>query len=782
MRRVITDMGTRRGTDAHGGRDTSLWALDTLRNREPTPPVSSHENIRVFERSEECPELSTMRRWRTKLGRMDASVRSTRARTTAAVSGLTERFPGPSKTWMFSSEAPGTDSRRSRKALRETGHGRLATIAAGCLLFATLTSHATAASLLHEIFQDHAVLQRDHPVRLWGTTSANDEVRVSFANHSLTARADAAGEWTATLPSMPAGGPYTLTARSGEQTQTVNDVLVGDVWLCSGQSNMVVQVHRALDSRSEIANSANDTIRMVTIANAVSPKPLRSFQSPVEWQVAQPKTVPEFSATCYYFARELQKTTRAPMGLITAAWGGAKIEAWMSEGALRAAGQYDAALDVLKLYATDQDAAAVRWGEMWQSWWQRTPSTRGITDPWLVKPNASQWRDAPPALGPWEHWGVPELAAYNGMVWYRTTVSLTAGQAKQRARLSIGRVDEVDQTWVNGKAVGNTRGFNGEEPSGPDRIYLLPAGTLEAGENVIVVNVLDTYATGGLVGPASSRALHLADGTTIPLDRPWRYQIAPKDIGTALRAPWESVAGLGTIHNAMIAPLDRYTIRGAAWYQGESNTEEASRYESLLRGLIADWRNKFGADLPFLIVQLANYGAPPTTSVESGWAELREAQRRVAAADPRAGLAVTIDIGDRYDIHPANKQEVGRRPARAARHVVYGESAPASGPVAARAVRDGDQVIVTFTDVTNRLVAYSATEPVGFELCGATRNSCRFTRAALEGNRAILSPAGASATRVRFCWADSPVCTLFDGSGLPAGPFEMTIDAPAASE
>lgn len=662
-----------------------------------------------------------------------------------------------------------------------SGHGRLtATVASAFLLIAS--AQAASSPLLHETFQHHAVLQRDQAVRVWGTTSANSELQISFANHAATARADASGEWTAMLPAMPAGGPYTLTVRSDGQTQTIKDVLVGDVWLCAGQSNMVLPVHRALDSRSEIANSANDRIRMLTIANTISPTPLRSFRSAVEWQVAQPATVPEFSATCYYFARELQKTTKAPMGLITAAWGGSKIEAWMSEGALRTAGRYDAALDVLRLYATDQDAAAARWGEMWQSWWRAHAATHEINDPWLVQADDAQWRTAPAALGAWEQWGDPELAAYNGMVWYRTTVSLTQQQARQRARLSIGRVDEVDQTWVNGAAVGNTRGFDGEASSGPERAYLLPAGALNAGENVIVVNVLDTYASGGLTGPASSRALHFADGTSIALDRPWRYQVAPKNIGAAPRAPWEAVAGLGTIHNAMIAPLDRYTIRGAAWYQGESNTEEADRYESLLHGLIADWRGKFGKDLPFLVVQLANYGTPPTTPVESGWAELREAQRRVAATDSRAGLAVTIDIGDRYDIHPSNKQELGRRLARAARHVVYGEPGPASGPVATRAVHEGDRVIVAFADVTDRLATYSADAPIGFELCGATRNSCHFIRAAIEADRAILFPANAAATRVRYCWADSPVCTLYDGSGLPAGPFEMTIDRPAASE
>src|SRR5207248_718223 len=339
-----------------------------------------------------------------------------------------------------------------------------------------------------------------------------------------------------------------------------------------------------------------------------------------------------------------------------------------------------------------------------------------------------------------------------GLVWYRTRVTLSGLEARQAASLALGTIDEVDQTWLNGLPVGTT--------SGPDatRDYAIPAGLLHAGENVIVVAVLDTYGYGGIYGPPQHRALHLADGSAVALDGDWYYRIVPASFGPTPRAPWEAVTGLGMIYDAMIAPLEPYGLRGVLWYQGESNTAEPERYQRLLASLMADWRKRFGAELPFLIVQLANYGPAATAPAESGWAALREAQRLAVAHDAHAALAVAIDIGDRYDIHPANKQELGRRLARAARRIVYGEAIAPSGPVARSAHRDGSHVLVQFADVEEKLVAYGADHPIGFELCGSDRSSCRYADAQLQSDRVILAvPPGEAPQRVRFCWADSPV-------------------------
>lgn len=652
----------------------------------------------------------------------------------------------------------------------------LRSLARGGLISLALATACAGASeprpLLAPPFQPHAVLQRGKPIPVWGWARAGEAVSVSLAGHTVTATADATGRWMAKLPPLEAGGPYSLRAstKSGA-TQSADDVLIGDVWLCSGQSNMVLQVKRTLNSRSEIENAHNDSIRMLTVPLTTSAAPLDTFRSTVSWERTTPGTVPEFSATCFYFARELQKTVHVPMGLINSSWGGSKIQAWMSAEALHRVGGYDESLELLDLSRRDGVAANQRWGEMWQKWWRAHASPP--TEPWAVDAAKSgHWRVAPhPLTSPWEQWGVPELADYNGIVWYRTTLDLTSEQAAQRASLSLGPIDEVDETWVNGKAIGSTSG------AGTDRTYDLPKGLLHAGVNTVVIAVLDTYAAGGIYGPLEKRALHLANGTSIPLDREWQYQIAPANVGPVPRAPWEAVAGLGVIYNAMIAPLEPYALRGVLWYQGESNTDEADQYEALLAALMADWRAKFAAaELPFLIVQLANYGPASTEPVDSDWARLREAQRLAVAHDAHAALAVAVDIGNRYDIHPANKQELGRRLARAARHVVYGEAVAPSGPVARSARRVGDRIEVEFTDVDGQLLIYGSNRPVGFEVCAGQPASCRFVDAMAEKTRIWLEPgAGPAPDRVRFCWADSPVCNVYDRSGLPAGPFELPI-------
>lgn len=626
------------------------------------------------------------------------------------------------------------------------------------------------APLLHGMFQDHAVLQRDQPLRIWGRTQPGETVSISIAGKRARGRADGAGRWEVRLPALQAGGPHTLSARSsGGATQTVSDVLIGDVWLCAGQSNMELQVWRALDARAEIAGADNPTIRLLTVPQSGSVVPQENFSAPARWKTTTPDNLRDFSATCFYFARELQKTVDVPMGLISAAWGGAAIQAWMSGDALSATGRYAAELEVLKLYADDPMAAVERWSGIWSKWWHGRSGVAANDEPWnpAYQPGA-EWREAPHDLGPWERWGMPELSEFNGMVWYRTTVKLTAQQAAQGAVLALGPVDEMDMTWINGRAVGSTYGWSGRE-------YRLPDRLLREGDNVIAINVLDTYRDGGLSGPASVHALRFDDGTHVPLDGIWKYRVM-QGPDWPPNAPWQAATGLSTLYNGMIAPLGQYGLRGFLWYQGESNTTEAERYRDLLRGLHGGWRARFGADLPMLIVQLAGYGPPPKQPTESDWAELRESQRQVASEDPRRGLAVAIDIGDRYDLHPPNKQELGRRLARAARHVVYGEKLPPSGPVPQSAKREGEAIVVDFGDVSDGLVAYGADGPIGFELCGEPAGSCRYADAEIRGNQVMLRAANAAAaTRIRYGWADSPVVTLFDGAGLPAGPFEIPL-------
>ncbi len=645
------------------------------------------------------------------------------------------------------------------------------------LLLSVLTVSPSPAQdpdpLLNPVFQDHVVLQRNEPVQVWGTASPGDTVRVVVAGTSASAVAAEDGQWTAALAPLSAGGPHRLVATStGGRVQTISDVLVGDVYLCSGQSNMELPVDRTLNTRAVISGAANDRLRMMTVEHAYSAAPHQTLPSSLDWEVASPETVPDWSAACYYFARDLQEHEDVPLGLLHSSWGGTSITAWMSRDALNRTGDYAEELTLLDQYARDRRAAQQTFGERWEDWWGDATEAPARDAPWQPQTGA-EWSQAPDSLGDWKTWGDPALADFTGMVWHRSTVSLTAEQAQHDAVLFLGRIDAVDQTWINGEVVGNTFGW------GTARTYTIPASQLQEGENVIVANVLNTWGQGGMLPAPPSRTLLTGTGEELAVSG-WRYKKGPTDVGAPPRTPWEPITGLSMLHNAMLAPLHEYSLRGVLWYQGESDAGMGREYLAHLNELKTQWRSQFGENLPVLVVQLANYGARPTTPAESNWAEVREAQRLATQGDPNAGLAVTIDVGSPYDIHPANKQEVGRRLARISRHVVYGEDVT-TGPVPSQATREDDAVVVQFDEVSDALVAYSHSNPIGFELCGPSSESCRYVEAQIEGNRVLLRPKdGADVTRVRYCWADSPVCTLFDEAGLPATPFEM--DVPSDSE
>ncbi|HEY6924541.1 MAG TPA: sialate O-acetylesterase, partial [Steroidobacteraceae bacterium] len=476
---------------------------------------------------------------------------------------------------------------------------------------------------------------------------------------------------------------------------------------------------------------------------------------------------------CFYFARELEKTLHVPVGLVHSSWGGTNIRPWISAAGFHALGGYDQSLQTLALYAKDQAAAQARFASQWEAWWRAKTNARPGAEPWSPKSTAREWQVAPAELGDWREWGVPALRNFTGSLWYRTHINLSASQAKAVTRIDLGLINQVDETWMNGRALGNTFGYDAE------RSYSIAPGVLHAGDNVLVINAASTYGRGGLLKGGRKRALQLSGGESIPLDGAWQYRVVPAGIGYPPRAPWEPIGGVTTLYNAMIAPLGAYGFRGAVWYQGESNADEAQSYRGLLAGLMADWRRQFGADLPFLVVQLPNWGHEQTAPGEhSNWAELREAQRQAVAADAHSGLAVTIDIGEPRNLHPTNKQDVGKRLAQAARHVIYAEAVAPSGPTARRATWTADRsVSVDFYDVDGGLVAYSHEGPIGFELCGDTPQTCRYADARIEGNKILLAVPrdGAKPTHVRYAWADAPVCTLFDQSGLPAGPFDLAI-------
>ncbi|HET7812496.1 MAG TPA: sialate O-acetylesterase, partial [Steroidobacteraceae bacterium] len=491
-----------------------------------------------------------------------------------------------------------------------------------------VAAKAEDTPLLAGIFTDHVVLQRDRPIELWGRAQPGEQVTVSLAGSTRSARTDDAGRWAVTMPALRAAGPHAIKAHTATREQTVRDVLVGDVWLCSGQSNMEFAVRNALNAQWEVQHSANDTIRHVTIPRDTAAAPRADFANRLEWKVAGPTTTQDFSAVCYYFARELQKSTQVPQGMINSSWGGTRIETWLSAQALRQLGGNDAKLDLLALSGNKPTAAAAQWGREWQKWWTSQPATGG-SQPWT---GAGEWLRVP-SLTTWEDWGVEDLAAYDGMLWYRTHVKLTAKQARQGAKLALGVIDDVDLVWINGQPMGSGCGEAA-------RVYDVPPKLLKAGDNLVVVNDFDMWGSGGMHG--GGQALQFADGSSAPLGS-WEYQKPPPGLRMP-RAPWEPYDGMNILYNAMIAPLGKFGLRGVGWYQGEANAglEDARRYQAQLQMLFADWRRQFENPLPFFVVQLANWNALATGPVDSGWAQLRDAQRRAVAADGNAGLAVTI--------------------------------------------------------------------------------------------------------------------------------------------
>jgi sialate O-acetylesterase len=629
---------------------------------------------------------------------------------------------------------------------------------------------AFGATLLAPPFQDHAVLQRDTPIRLWGEAVPSQTVTATFAGEQARAVADASGHWQIALPPLPAGGPYDLSIAAGRESETLHDILVGDVWLCSGQSNMELPVRATTNGDTEIANAASDRIRLLQVVRTSSGAPLTSLDASAKWTAASPVSAKEFSAACFYFARELRKSMDVPMGLIDSSWGGSIIQTWISADEMRTLGGYDQPLSVLADFLKSPDAARAHWQTVMDAWWLAHDPASRATQPWSAADYDDSGWSTMTLNGWWESSGIPAFTNFDGIVWFRTTVTLTPAQATQGATLTLGPVDDIDSTWVNGVHLGGSEGW--DQP----RSYALAPGTLKAGNNVIAVGVLDTGGGGGMWGPAEKRALTFADGSVLPLAQSWRYKIAAPltETGGAPHAPWADASGTTALYNGMIAPLAPYQVRGALWYQGEANVAEAREYARLLPGMMADWRRAFGEpDMPFLIVQLPDFGPATGAPVESAWADLREVQRETVLADPHTALAATIDIGDRYDIHPTNKQEVGRRLALAARRLVYGENVVASGPVPVSATLVGANVTIGFANTP--LVVYGDKRPIGFQLCDAGAH-CAYADARVVSDRVVLDvPKGVKPVRVRFCWADSPVCNLYNSDALPAVPFEMAL-------
>ena len=635
-------------------------------------------------------------------------------------------------------------------------------------LFATsLVASGAVAAPLASVFSDHAVLQRDQPIRVWGQAAPSAAVSIDLSGVGASATADAQGRWSAALPARPAGGPaLTLTVQAGAERQVVSDLVMGDVWLCSGQSNMEYPLRRALAGDSETASAGDPNIRLLQTGKISKPTPQADLPAGVVWKVATPTSAAEFSAACFFLGKDLRKSQNIPVGLIDATWGGSVIQDWISREGLAALKTYDEGLAVLADYARDPALGLSRWATMLDRWAvAKLPSARGWEKPdlddrgWKTMPTEQFWET------------VPGLETFDGTIWLRAEVTLTKTQAARGATLALGPVDDSDTTFVNGRAVGSTDGWN------TPRDYRLPAGILKAGRNVIAVRAVDTGGGGGAWGKAAEKGLKFDDGTFVPLGPAWRYKVAASltDTGLPPHAPWQGASGLSTLRNGMIAPLVPFGVKGFAWYQGEANVSEASEYARLMPALVADWRQAFGdGNQAFLLVQLAAFGPQKPGVQESSWAALRDVQRRTAAADPKVGMASAVDIGSPYDIHPADKARVGQRLALLARKLAYGGTGLiAAGPAPVSARRDGADIVVTLDQPA---VVYGAARPIGFEACDT---ACRFVDATVEGvtveGASVRLVGAGAASKIRYAWADSPIINLYGATGLPATPFELAV-------
>jgi sialate O-acetylesterase len=626
------------------------------------------------------------------------------------------------------------------------------------ILAGLLASGAAAAPTIDPQFGTHAVIQRGKPIVLSGSASPNEQLTVGLGGERKSATADAEGRWHATFASRSAGGPFSIQLNGATAAE---DVAVGDVWLCSGQSNMEYPLRRALNGDGEVQSANDPELRLMKVPQQLAPSPQQAFAKAPSWQPTTPESAKDFSAACYFLVRDLRATQKVPIGAIDDSWGGTPIRAWMDEKAVAASGGGDAAA-IVDLYRSNPAAAVRQFGGEWGTGWRKQPGDKPGQEPWNASDRLT-WKPVP-SLSYWDAWG-PEWKAWIGSAWLREQVTLTPGEAAQAATLSLSAIDDIDQTFVNGIAVGGKN-----DPTNPRR-YPVPEGVLKPGINEIMVFARNTWGPGGLKGPADDFALTFADGRTKPLTTGWQVSRIADSVGQPAVAPWDGSSGVSTIYNAMVAPLGPLGIKGVAWYQGEADVGQPG-YDRRLAAWMANWRMQFrDPQLPFLIVGLAGWGKPVSKPVESGWAALIDEQRLAAMRDPRSALASAIDLGEPEDIHPANKQEVGRRLALAAHQLVYRDGG-AVGPLPVRAVRQGSSVVVRFT---KPLQILSGSNANAVELCGMTGASCRYADARISGPTLVIATDGQPVTRVRYAWADYPIVNLYDLDLLPVPVFEVPI-------
>ena len=635
------------------------------------------------------------------------------------------------------------------------------------LALACMNSRMHADVIPNPLFTDNAVLQQGIKAPIWGTADPGERVTVEFAGQTVSTTASAEGKWLVHLSPLKAGGPRILTI-SGRNKIVLTNILAGEVWLCSGQSNMERQLglragqQPITDWKQEVAAANYPEIRHFGATQTKAFAPAQTVKG--SWTVCSPETVTNFTAIGYFFGRDLYRARQVPIGLIHSSWGGTPAEAWTSEAALSTQPDWTEALAQVKLLATDPVGTQREIQKQLEAWYQAKDPGSAASPPWSATDLDTRLWKAMTLPTYWENAGYPD---FDGTFWFRRTVDLPEDWNGSDAELHLGAVDDNDTTWVNGVEVGATIGYN------LPRVYRVPAGVLKRSTNVIAVRVLDTGGNGGLYGGDDPMRLVVNAGgktNSISLAGEWlcRQGVSLANVGWPPTDYSQSPNAPTVLYNGMIAPLLPYAIRGVIWYQGESNVGRERQYRTLFPTMIADWRHAWGeGDFPFLFVQIAPYhGNSP---------EIREAQLLSWQNTTNTAMVVTIDCGDANDIHPPRKQPMSARLALAARAIAYGEKLEYSGPVFQSMKIEGSEVVLRFTHPGGGLVAKDG--PLkGFTIAGADK-IFHPAQAEIRGQTIVVaSDAVSRPVAVRYGWANVPEGNLFNRAGLPASPFRTDVD------
>jgi sialate O-acetylesterase len=630
------------------------------------------------------------------------------------------------------------------------------------LLISLLGQPIVAQIKLPRLISDNMVLQRDIKLTIWGWAAVGEKVTIRFKDKNYSSTTGADSTWSVTLPALKAGGPYDMEI-TGSNKVVIKNILIGDVWVCSGQSNMELPMERVKEKYPAIiAQAANPAIRQFNVTTTYDFQKARKDYESGSWQPADPQTVLQFTAVGYFFAKTLYEKYQVPIGLIKASVGGSPAEAWLNEDALKAFPQH---LETAMKYkrAGYIDSIRARDQQIRNNWYQAIwQQDKGLHDtkPWYdPSVNTTAWKNMP-VPGFWDEHG---LKGVNGVVWFRKDIDVPASMTGKPAKLLLGRIVDQDSVFVNGRFAG-TIGYQY-----PPRRYELPAGMLQPGKNTIVVRVINNAGRGGFI---SDKPYKLTVGEeTIDLQGDWQFALGttapPLPSGTFFQY---MPTGL---YNAMVSPMLPYRIKGVIWYQGESNAGRAVEYRTLFPTVINTWRQQWHeGNFPFLFVQLANYMEAKDQPGESGWAMTREAQLKTLSL-PNTGMAVTTDIGEWNDIHPLKKEDVGKRLALWAEKQAYGDQKVVySGPLYQSMKVQGNKITLQFTSTGSGLMAKGGKELKYFAIAGADKKFV-WANAAIEGNKVIVwSDQVPQPVAVRYAWADNPEgANLYNKEGLPASSF-----------